>query len=143
MSVPARCSLCLLRNSALRSRRLERAHAHPRRVWHPAELLGRGPRAAPPETPVSPEPAGETNETNQNDPYKVNKDDNSTYLEAPKLFNPKDRTARRSASIAPVHTAVYKQPVATRTAAAATVTRGPVSDEQARIDAIGWTSASK
>ena len=95
---------------------------------------------APPETPVSPEPAGDTNE---NDPYKVNKDDNSTYLEMPKLFNPKDRTARRSASIAPVHTAVYKQPVATRTAAAATVTRGPVSDEQARIDAIGWTSASK
>jgi hypothetical protein len=73
----------------------------------------------------------------------VKNGDNATYLEAPKLFNPKDRTARRSGSIAPVHTAVYQQPVAYHTTAAKVSSQGPVSNEQARIDAIGWTSASK
>jgi hypothetical protein len=96
-------------------------------------------RPAEATTPVTPEP---NSETEKKDPYEVNQGDNSTYLEAPKLFNPKDRTAQRG-SIAPVRTAVYQQPVAYRATAAKTVSRGPVSDEQARIDAIGWSSASK
>jgi hypothetical protein len=73
----------------------------------------------------------------------VKSGDNSSYLEAPKLFNPKDRTARRGGSIAPVRTAVYQQPVAYHTTAAKVSSPAPVSNEQARLDAIGWTSASK
>ncbi len=93
--------------------------------------------SAAPDNGVQPEPASEPS---QEDPYKVKKSDTSTYLEAPKLFNPKDRTAR-TGSIAPVRTAVYEQPVSYRHIS--TAPRGPISDEQARIDAIGWTSGSK
>jgi hypothetical protein len=80
------------------------------------------------------------------DPYKDNKAaDPGAYFEAPelKLFNPKDRTAKRT-SVAPVRTAVYEQPVRYRqTTASAPQPRKFVSDEQARIDSMGWTSAAK
>jgi hypothetical protein len=67
----------------------------------------------------------------------VKKKDNSTYLEAPKLFSPQDRTAQRS--IAPVHNALYKEPASFRQVSTA---RTVVTAEQAHKDAIGWSSAS-
>jgi hypothetical protein len=70
--------------------------------------------------------------------YDVKKSDNSTYLEAPKLFNPRDRTAQRN--IAPVHTALYQQPASYQQIS---TTRTVVTAEQAQKDATGWTSASK
>jgi hypothetical protein len=85
---------------------------------------------------VQPEPGAETEQT---DPYDVNKADNGAYFEAPKLFNPQDRTAR-STSIAPVRTAVYHQPVSYRQTT--TAPRGPITAEQARKDAFGWTSGT-
>jgi hypothetical protein len=66
--------------------------------------------------------------------YDVKKD-SSTYLEAPKLFNP--NTAQRS--IAPVHTAVYNKPVASQSVSTAPVR---ITAEQAQHDAAGWTSAN-
>ena len=93
-------------------------------------------RPAEPATPpaAQPEPGGEV----EKDPYKVEKSDPSTYLQPPKLFDPRDRTAKRG-SIAPVHTAVYQQPVSVRQTSAAP--RGPITAEQAQKDAIGWTTA--
>jgi hypothetical protein len=57
-------------------------------------------------------------------------------FEAPKLHDPNDRTAQRS--IAPVKTALYREPVRYHN-----VSTRRVTAEQARQDAIGWTSASK
>ena len=68
--------------------------------------------------------------------YDVKKD-SSTSLEAPKLFNPNDRTAQRS--IAPVKTAVYNKPVASHSVSTAPVR---ITAEQAQRDAAGWTSAN-
>jgi len=95
------------------------------------------PPATPPAAPVQPEPGADPS---VEDPYKVKKDDASTYLEAPKLFNPKDRTASRVMG-ATVRTAVYEQPTAYRQTS--TAPRGPISDAQAQKDAIGWTSGAK
>ncbi len=86
---------------------------------------------------VQPAPGSDTEGV---DPYKVNKGDSATYFEAPKLFNPKDRTAKHT-GIAPVRTAVYEQPVMYRKTS--TTSRGPVTAAQAQQDAIGWSSASK
>jgi hypothetical protein len=69
----------------------------------------------------------------------VKKGDNSTYLEAPKLFSPQDRTAQRG-SIAPVHTALYTQPASYHQIS---TTQTVVTAEQAHKDAAGWTSVSK
>jgi hypothetical protein len=70
--------------------------------------------------------------------YDVKKNDSSTYLEAPKLFNPRDRTAQRS--IAPVRTALYQQPASYHEISASRTT---ISAEQAERDAAGWESVSK
>jgi hypothetical protein len=86
---------------------------------------------------VQPAPGSEADD--KVDPYKVDKTENGAYFEAPQLFNPKDRTAR-STSIAPVRTAVYEQPVSYRKSSAAP--RVTSTAEQARIDAIGWTSGA-
>lgn len=87
-------------------------------------------------TELQPGP-GDTDETPVEDPYKVNNSsDSSTMFEAPKLHDPNDRTAQRA--IAPVKTALYKQPVAYRN-----VSTQRVTAEQARQDAIGWSSVSK
>jgi hypothetical protein len=87
---------------------------------------------------VQPTPGSEAEEKKV-DPYEVKKSESGAYFEAPQLFNPKDRTAR-STSIAPVRTAVYEQPVSYRQTSSAS--RGPITAEQARIDAIGWTSGA-
>jgi hypothetical protein len=86
--------------------------------------------AAPPQQPAQP--------ASSHPEYDIKKGDNSTYLEAPKLFSPQDRTAQRS--IAPVHNALYKQPASYRQVSTA---RTVVTAEQVRKDAIGWTSVSK
>jgi hypothetical protein len=76
------------------------------------------------------------NKTPVGDIYKVEQKDSGAYLEPLKLHDPNDRTAQRH--IAPVKTALYKQPVAYRN-----VSTKRVTAEQARQDAIGWTSVSK
>jgi len=87
--------------------------------------------ATPPQQPAQP--------ASSHPEYDVKKNDNSTYLEAPKLFSPQDRTAQRG-SIAPVHTALYKQPASYRQISTADTV---VTAEQAHKDAAGWTSVSK
>jgi hypothetical protein len=84
-----------------------------------------------PET--QPSPGDDSTEDPEVAPYL--KGENSTYFEPPKLHDPNDRTAQRA--IAPVKTALYKQLVAYRN-----VSTQRVTAEQARQDAIGWTSAS-
>jgi hypothetical protein len=59
-------------------------------------------------------------------------------LEAPELFGPNGRTAKRS--VAPVRTAVYEQPVSQRRVSSAMPRR--VTAEQAARDAVGWRSPS-
>jgi hypothetical protein len=102
------------------------------------------PAAAPPVTPpptLSPSETPSPERTYRDKPVdnsvmpapaESENDKNSTYFEAPKLFNPQDRTAERNA--APVYNAVYHK-VASQTAAE------PVSVRQ--YDASGWVSASK
>jgi hypothetical protein len=80
---------------------------------------------------VAPQPGSDTN---QEDPYEVN-GDSSTYFQAPKLFDPNDRTAQHG--IAPVTTALYQKPVSYRQ-----VTVERTSQQQAELDAVGWISAS-
>jgi hypothetical protein len=60
----------------------------------------------------------------------------STYLEAPQLFNPRDRAAQYNA--APVRSAVLYRP-----ASQSSPTATPISWQQAEQDAAGWSSASK
>jgi hypothetical protein len=69
------------------------------------------------------------------DLFDTSDSDGSTFFQAPKLFDPNDRTAQRS--VAPVTKAVYHKPVAYRT-----VSTRPITAEQAQQDAVGWTSAS-
>ena len=91
-------------------------------------------------TPTEPnlqQPAQPAQPTSSHPEYDVKKNDNSTYLEAPKLFSPQDRTAKRN--IAPVHNALYKQPAVYRQVATTPIV---VTAEQSHKDAIGWTSAS-
>jgi hypothetical protein len=87
--------------------------------------------------PIVPEPRGENNGDELEKGFEGQNNDGSTYFEAPKLFNPKDRTAQRH--IAPVRTALYEQPVEYHRASAV---RAKVTAQQAAQDAIGWTSAS-
>jgi hypothetical protein len=87
--------------------------------------------AAPPQQPAQP--------ASSHPEYDVKKTDNSTYLEAPKLFSPQDRTAQRG-SIAPVHTALFTQPASYHQIS---TTQTVVTAEQAHKDAAGWTSVSK
>jgi hypothetical protein len=63
-------------------------------------------------------------------------DSNANYFEAPKLFNPNDRTAVRVA--APVHNAIYEKPASYRQ-----ISTGLITPAQAQQDSAGWTSASK
>jgi hypothetical protein len=88
-------------------------------------------------TDVQPAPGDDDEESKEFDPYDTtnSSSDSSTYFEAPKLHDPNDRTAQRGVST--VKTAVYKQPVSYRS-----VSTQRVTDEQARQDAIGWTSVS-
>lgn len=69
------------------------------------------------------------------DPYDTGDGESSTFLQPPKLFDPNDRTAKRS--IAPVTTALYQKQVSYRN-----VSTAPVTAQQVKQDAIGWTSAS-
>ncbi|MEX2092495.1 MAG: hypothetical protein WD971_07445, partial [Pirellulales bacterium] len=68
-------------------------------------------------------------------PQADSTDDSATNLQAPKLFDPNDRTAARH--VAPVWTAVYHK------LSGAEPSVQPVSWQQAERDAEGWTSASE
>ena len=85
---------------------------------------------------ITPEPAGDINGSPADYPNGT-EGNNATFFEAPKLFNPKDRTANRR--IAPVRTALYEQPVGYAPAA---VVRTKITAQQAAQDATGWISAS-
>ena len=78
-----------------------------------------------------PEPASD-----ELDNHTPSSQDSSTHIEAPRLFNPNDRTAQRQ--IGPVHTAVYHKPVAKTSTTTRTATW-----QLPQHDADGWTSASK
>jgi hypothetical protein len=74
-------------------------------------------------------------DSTEHDPYHTGDSESSTFLQPPKLFDPNDRTAKRS--IAPVTTALYQKQVSYRN-----VSIGPVTAQQVQQDAVGWTSAS-
>ena len=88
--------------------------------------------------PVEPKPGNDTNGNGVEQGFDGEGSDSGAYWEAPQLFmNPNDRTAQRR--IAPVRTAVYRQPVGYRS----TSTVPPkITAEQAARHAIGWTSAN-
>jgi hypothetical protein len=101
----------------------------------PTERAERQPvESTPPAQPGPTDDATEGTETDEYDPYKVKESDGSTYFEAPKLHDPNDRTANRS--IAPVKTALYKQPATYRSVSST----GRITAAQAQADAAGWTS---
>lgn len=104
----------------------------------PPTTANRPTETPPATTQPQPEPQPESN-NDSTDPYKVKKD-GSTYFEAPKLFNPNDRTAKR-AVLAPVHTAVYQQPVNYQKTSAA-VPRATSVAAQPKQDVITWSSVS-
>lgn len=85
-----------------------------------------------PTTPVDPGP-GSTTPSDGTDSVKT--DSNANYFEAPRLFNPNDRTATRVA--APVRNAIYEKQTSYRQ-----VSTGRITAAQAQQDAAGWTSAS-
>jgi hypothetical protein len=89
----------------------------------------------PVETPVTPPPAQPAQPASSHPEYDVKKND--TGASDLKLFNPQDRTAQRA--IAPVHTALYKQPASFRPVSTALPI---VTDEQVHKDAAGWGSVS-
>jgi hypothetical protein len=89
-------------------------------------------------TATQPQPQQPAQPASAHPEYDVKKGDNSTYLEAPKLFSPQDRTAQRN--IAPVHNALYKQPALYHQVSTARIV---VTAAQAHKDASGWTSVSK
>jgi len=88
-------------------------------------------------TPPAPQPEPGA-EKSERDLYPVEKSNGASYLQPPQLFDPKDRTAKRGV-LAPVHTAVYQQPVSYRQSS--TAPRGPITAAQAEQDAIGWSTA--
>jgi hypothetical protein len=103
----------------------------------PQERIQNRPATDDSQQPIQPVPGNDNGAEDELE--KVLEGDNqgsSTYFEAPKLFNPKDRTAMRHRSS--VRTALYERPVTYRHAS----TAQPVSAEQARRDAAGWVSAS-
>jgi hypothetical protein len=73
------------------------------------------------------------------EPQDGQSDDSASFMEAPRLFNPKDQTALGNAA-APVRTAIYHKPVA---GGRLTVRNISVSRHQALEDAEGWTSVSE
>jgi hypothetical protein len=84
-------------------------------------------------------PAEEPNETTPDETTTEDaSEQNAEYFKAPELFAPKnDRTAQRK--ISPVRTALYQQSIGYRS-----VSNLPqrITAEQAKRDAMGWTSAS-
>jgi hypothetical protein len=82
------------------------------------------PTNTPPATPPSTTTPGDANK-------------GANGFDAPKLFNPQDRTAQHS--IAPVRTAVYQQPASYHPIS---TVRTTLTAEQVRKDAAGWKSGS-
>lgn len=111
----------------------------------PIERQGQRPPVDTTPEPAQPGPVNESTDDAVDPevaPYKVESSsgDSSTFFEAPKLHDPNDRTASRV--LAPVKTALYKQPVSYQGVTAQPRSQQRITAEQARRDAIGWTSAS-
>jgi hypothetical protein len=88
----------------------------------PERTIQQTEKPVPAEAPLQPEPKADST------------DENATNLQAPKLFDPSDRTAERH--MAPVWTAVLHK------LSGAEPSAQPVSWQQAERDAEGWTSVS-
>jgi hypothetical protein len=91
--------------------------------------------ATPPAPAPQTQPAQPAQPAAAHPEYDVKKNENSTYLESPKLFNPQDRTAKHS--IAPVHTALYEQPAKY---SKISTTQTVLDAEQVKKDAAGWSN---
>lgn len=70
-----------------------------------------------------------------NEALKTNSEPSANYFEAPKLFNPNDRTAARVA--APVRNAVYERPTSYRPISTSHSYAAPTQQVEP-----GWTSGS-
>jgi len=90
------------------------------------------------DTQHGPQP-GPASENGVKDPYKVD-GQNSTYFQAPQLFDPQDRAASRTLPqvIRPVTTALYEKPISHRDISFRTFPT--ISREQAERDATGWVA---
>ena len=104
----------------------------------PQERIQNRPTTENNQQPIQPAPGNDNGAEDELEKVLEGDDqDSSTYFEAPKLFNPKDRTALRSTGA--VRTALYERPVTYRQVSSAA---RPVTAEQAKRDAAGWVSAS-
>jgi hypothetical protein len=98
--------------------------ALPPNVTVPTErTLREAEKPVPAEPPLQPEPQADAT------------DDSATNLQAPKLFDPNDRTAERH--MAPVRTAIYHK------LSGAEPSVQPISWQQVERNAEGWSSASE
>jgi hypothetical protein len=86
---------------------------------------------------VQPEPGSDSGDAELERVPEGDGAESSTFFEPPKLFNPNDRTARRS--IDPVRTAIYQQDVSHMRVSA----QRKINAQQAQRDAAGWVSASR
>jgi len=68
-----------------------------------------------------------TDDDSSADPTPIPEEDSSTSLEAPRLFDPRDRTASRSPTVDVQH-AVYRQPASSQ----------GISHSRVEVDAHGW-----
>jgi hypothetical protein len=82
-------------------------------------------------------PAGDATGDGSNGDQTSEGSESATFFQAPKLFDPNDRTAQRR--IAPVRTALYEKPAGYQPVSAK---RATITSQQAERDAAGWTSAS-
>jgi hypothetical protein len=103
----------------------------------PAEQVGPRQTFQKPAENSAIEPTPANGSTPSGTAPSTGSDPSATYFEAPKLFNPNDRTASRVA--APVRNALYEKPVSYRPASFT----GHITAAQVQEDAAGWTSASK
>jgi hypothetical protein len=83
-------------------------------------------------------PPAEGSEAPANNASEGTDAESATYLEAPALFDPRDRTASRK--ISPVRKALYEKPAGYQRVSSG---RTKITAEQAKRDAAGWTSAVK
>jgi hypothetical protein len=82
-------------------------------------------------------PAGDATGEGLNGDQTGENSDSSTFFQAPRLFDPNDRTAQRR--ITPVRTALYEQPAGYQRVS---TNRAQITSQQAERDAAGWSSAS-
>jgi hypothetical protein len=109
------------------------------RAQKPAESSG---GTNPSETPSSSQSGSEASTTPNTDSlekYLGEEKNSAEYFQAPKLFDPTDKTVKLSP--APIHMAVYKRSAGESPDHSIQARPISITVEKARRDAIGWTSA--